>query len=160
MNKKIHGVPVLVVLVIISVYSAGCMGSSAMVHNDPFQDRTPGTFEKELPPLLNYPLPGQVQADDGVPGIYLSGDILQPPNGSPLYDPDIAVMVIRDTGDGRYEIGGIVNSGGTWYRLPGSIPGPVDHLYIERTFSVITGKGDYNSLAILDDWRPDGSNRA
>ena len=159
MNKKIRIVPVLTVLVLITVFSSGCMGS-AMVHGDPFPDGKPGTSEKDLPPLFNYPLPGQGQVDDGVPGIYKPGDILQSAKESPLYDPDIAVIVIRDNGDGRYEIGGIVNSEGTWYRLPGSVPGLVDHLYIEYMFSVVTGHGDYDSLAILDDWRPDSNTKA
>jgi hypothetical protein len=153
-NKKIHGVPVLVLLVLVTVYSAGCMGS-AVVHSDPFPDRTPGTGENDLPPLFNYPLPGQMQADDGVPGSYLPGDILQPPSDSPLYDPDIAVIVIRDTGDGRYEVGGVVNSGETWYRLPGSVPGLVDHQYIERTFSMRSGHEDYNGMVTLNSWKPD-----
>ena len=138
MNKKIYGVPFLVVVVLLAVYSAGCLGS-AMVHTDPLPDGTPGTGEKDLPPLLNYPLSVQVQADDGVPGIYLPGDILQPSKDSPLYDPDIAVIIIRDSGDGRYEISGIVSSEGTWYRIPGSVPGLVDHLYIERIFPVRAG---------------------
>jgi len=159
MNKKIHGIPVLVFLVLITVYSAGCMGS-AMVHSDPFPDRNPGTSEKELPPLFNYPIPSQFQPDDGVPGIFIPGDILQIPGDSPLHDQDIAVMVIRDNGDGRYEIGGVVKSGGTWYRLPGSVPGLVDHVYIERMFSVPAGHEDYNSLAILDNWRPDSNTQA
>ncbi|MEI7433791.1 MAG: hypothetical protein WCJ93_06015 [Methanomicrobiales archaeon] len=159
MKKKVHGAVVLVLLVLITVYTAGCMGS-AMVQSDPFPDGTPGASEKDLPPLFNYPSPGQVQADDGVPGFYLPGDILQPPKDSPLYDPDIAVMVIRDTGDGRYEIGGIVNSGGTWYRPPGSVAGLVDHVYIERMFSVRSGHGDYNGMTTLSSWRPDGNIQA
>jgi|GEM_PF-2631739 len=159
MKKKMYGVPVLVILVLITVYSAGCLGS-AMVQSNPFPDGTPGTGEKDLPPLFNYPLPGQVQADDGVPGIYSAGDILQPAKDSPLYDSDIAVMVIRDSGDGRYEIGGIVNSEGTWYRLQGSNPGLVDHVYIERIFSVRSGHMDYNGMAILSNWQPDSNTRA
>jgi hypothetical protein len=158
MRKKIHGVPVLLVLVLITVYSAGCMGS-AIVHSDPFPDGPPGAGEKDLPPLFNYPLQGQVQVDDRVPGIYHPGDIIQPRNDSPLYDPDIAAMVIRDTGDGRYEIGGVVNSEGTWYRLPGSNTGLVDHVYVERIFSGRIGHDDYNDLKILDNWRPDGNNQ-
>jgi len=156
LNKKMHGVPVLVVLVLITVYAAGCMGA-AMVHSDPFPDGTPGSNENDLPPLFNYPSSGQVQADDGIPGIYLPGDILQLQKDSPLYDPDIAIIVIRDTGDGRYEISGIVNSEGTWYRLPGSNSGLVDHRYIEQMFSVQKGHGDYKEMTTLDNWRP-GSN--
>ena len=156
MNKNVNGVPILVILVLIAVYSAGCIGS-AVVQSSPFPDRAPGASEKDLPPLFNYPLSGQVQVDDGVPGIYIPGDIIQPPADSPLYDPDIAVVIIRDTGDGRYEIGGVVNSEGSWFRLPGSIPGMVDHLYIERMFSVRSGHVDYNSLTILDNWRPEGN---
>jgi hypothetical protein len=159
MNKKISGVPILAVLVLITVYTAGCMGS-AIVHSDPFPDGTPGFGEKDLPPLFNYPLPGQVQADDGIPGIYFAGDIIQPAEDSPLYDPDIAVMVIRDSCEGRYEISGIVNSEGTWYRLQGSNPGLVDHVYIERMFSVRSGHMDYNSMAILSNWQPDSNTRA
>jgi len=159
MKKKMYGAPVLVILVLISVYSAGCLGS-AMVQSNPFPDGTPGTGEKDLPPLFNYPLPGQVQADDGVPGIYSAGDILQPAKDSPLYDPDIAVMVIRDSGDGRYEISGIVNSEGTWYRLQGSNPGLVDHVYIERIFSMRSGHTDYNGMAIISNWQPDSNTRA
>ncbi len=159
MDKKICGVIVLALLVLITVYSAGCIGS-AMVQSGPFPDGTPGTGEKDLPPLFNYPLTGQVQADDGVPGIFIPGDILQPAKDSPLYNPDIAVMVIRDTEDGRYEIGGIVKSGGTWYRLPGSIAGLVDHVYIERMFSVRNGHEDYGGMTILNSWRPDGNTQA
>jgi hypothetical protein len=158
-NKKMHGVPVLVVLVLITVYSAGCMGA-AMVHSDPFPDGAPGSNENDLPPLFNYPSPGQVQADDGVPGIYSPGDILQVQKDSPLYDPDIAIIVIRDTGDGRYEISGIVNSEGTWYRLPGSNSGQVDHRYIEQMFSVRKGHGDYNGMNTLDNWRSGSSSQA
>jgi len=160
MNKKIYMVPVLAVLVLITVFSSGCMGSSAMVHSDPFPNGKPGAGEKDLPPLFNYPLPGQGPVDDGVPGIYKPGDILQPAKDSPLYDPDIAVIVIRDNVDGKYEIAGIVNSEGTWYRLPGSVPGRVDHLYIEQMFSVVSGHGDYGSMATLDDWRPDSTTKA
>lgn len=158
MNKKIHTVPILVILVFISVYSAGCMGS-AMVHSDPFPDGTTSIGAKDLPPMFNYQVPGQVQVDDGIPGIYSPGAILQPPADSPLYEPDIAVMVIRDTGNGRYEINGVVNSEGSWCRLRGSVPGPVDHVYIERMFPLLAGHGDYNSLTIIDDWRPDGNTR-
>jgi hypothetical protein len=153
MDKKIFGVPFLVIVVLITVCSAGCLGS-AMVHSDPLPDGIPGTGEKDLPPLLNYPLSVQRQADDGVPGIYLPGDILQPSKDSPLYDPDIAVVVIRDNGDGRYEICGIVSSEGTWYRIPGSVPGLVDHLYVERMFPVRCGHEDYNGLKVLDKWQP------
>jgi len=159
MNKKIHGVPVLVILVLITVYSAGCMGS-AMVHSDPFPDGKPGGNENDLPPLFNYPLPGQIQADDGVPGIYSPGDILQLQKDSPLYDPDIAIMVIRDTGDGRYEICGIVNSEGTWYRLPGSNSGLVDHRYIEQMFSMRNDHADYSTMKTLDNWRPGSNSQA
>jgi hypothetical protein len=153
MNKITFGVPFLVIVVLITVYSAGCLGS-AMGHNDPLPDGTPGTGEKDLPPLLNYPLSVQRPADDGVPGIYLPGDILQPSKDSPLYDPDIAVVVIRDNGDGRYEICGIVSSEGTWYRIPGSVPGLVDHLYVERMFPVRSGHEDYTGLKVLDKWQP------
>lgn len=150
-----EGVPFLAVLVLITVYSAGCMGS-AMVQSYPFPDGTPGASEKDLPPLLNYQIPGPLQVDDGVPGIYIQGDILQPLENSSLYDPDIAIMVIRDTGDGRYEIGGAMNSEGRWYRLPGSVPGLVDHVSIERTFCVKRGHEDYNGLAVLNNWQPGG----
>ncbi|MCU0630663.1 MAG: hypothetical protein MUF37_05895 [Methanoregulaceae archaeon] len=159
LNKKIVGVPVLVVLVFISVYSAGCMGS-AMVHSDPFPDGAPGNNENDLPPLFNYPLPGQAFADDGIPGIYSPGDILQLQKESPVYDPDIGIMVIRDTGDGRYEICGIVNSEGTWFRLPGSNSGLVDHCYIERIFSVRNGHEDFSSLKTLDNWQPGSNSQA
>ena len=156
MNKKIYGVPFLVVVVLLAVYSAGCVGS-AMVHTDPLPDGTPGTGEKDLPPLLNYPLSMPVQVDDGVPGIYVPGDILQPSKDSPLYEPDLAVVIIRDSSDGRYEISGVVRSEGTWFRIPGSVPGLVDHLYIEQIFTVRPGHEDYNSMKILDMWQPDVS---
>lgn len=154
-NKKTHGVLLLVFLVFIAVNAAGCMGS-AMLHKDPFPDGIPGVGLKDLPPLCDYPLTGQVRVDDGLPGIYQPGDIIQPEKNSPLYEPDIGLMIIRDTGDGRYEIGGVVSSGGTWYRLPGSNPGLVDHVSIERAFGMKTGHGEYGNLATPDDWRPDG----
>ncbi len=158
MNKKMYGVPILVILVFITVYSAGCMGS-AMVPHDPFPDGRPGASEKDLPPLFNYQVPGGVQVDDGVPGIFHPGDILQPPKDSPLYDPDIAVIVIRDTGDGRYEVGGVVHSENSWYRLPDVVPGLVDHVYIERTFSFRSGHEDYYSLTVIKNWHPAGSSQ-
>jgi hypothetical protein len=159
-NEKLHGFLILAFLVFITVYSAGCMGS-AIVHGDPFPDLTlKGNGEKELPPLFNYPASEPVLTDDGTPGIYQPGTILQPRKDSPLFNQDIGVIVINDTGNGRYEICVIVNSEGYWYRLPSSEPGKADHRSIEQIFPVVTGHEDYNRLPVTIDWRPDGNTKA
>ena len=124
-----------VILVFIAyVFAAGCLGS-VIGHADltPTDDKSV-QVSHIFPPMYNYPkdVPG-IPGDDSA-GKFLPGDILQPKEGSPVFDPDLAIIITGDTGDGYYTIDGVSRSGSTWTRIPDSVAGTISHQEIEQLF--------------------------
>jgi hypothetical protein len=144
----------VILLFLACVGISGCIGSASgqwdKIQGDPGQ----GPGIKDFPPLFNYQVSEPGTGDDGIPGRYIPGDVIQPAGDSSLFDNDIALIVLRDTGKGTYEIGGLVWSGGTWYRIPDAVPGPVSHTDVERLFPKVIDNKDYHALPVLSGWRP------
>ena len=142
----IHLLITLTLIAVLLVFFSGCTGTSQVQPSVRSDLELSGNGEKDLPPMYNYPPVEEMYPDDHNPGIFHPGDILQTSPDSPLHEPDLGIIIIRDTGNGNYEVGGMVQSAGTWYRITGSEPGYVDHISIERSFPVVVGHGDYYSM--------------
>lgn len=137
----------LVLVLIGYVFVSGCI-SSATGHEDVSAMNQDNLSSSHLfPPMYNYPKDSPVTPQDNSPGKFVPGDILQPPEYSAVFDRDIAVIVIRDTGDGSYEIEGISRSDGSWNRIPDSVRGPISHREVERLFPDKVGHEDVAMLA-------------
>src|SRR5271157_4254117 len=137
----------LFVVLICYIFISGCI-SSALSHKDmiiPDQEQTPALHP--FPPMYNYPKDSPVIPADDNPPKFVAGDILQPVESSPVFDPDVAVVVTRDNGNGSYEIDGLTRSDGTWSRISGSVPGIVSHSEVERLFPDKAGHTDITTLS-------------
>jgi hypothetical protein len=102
-----------------------------------------------FPPMYSYPDDAPQAHENRGPGKFLPGDILAPEKSSPVFDPDLAVIIVRDTGEGYYEIDGIAKSGGIWEPMTGSARGTVSYSEVERMFPDIVGHMDIASHAPL-----------
>lgn len=131
------------------VLVSGCIGSAFIPKDMTTGDPAGSQVSHRFSPMFNYPDSGPVTPDDGTPGQFASGDILQPSESSPVFDRDIAIVIIRDTGNGSYEIDGLARSGSTWGRLSGSVPGIVSHTDVERLFPDRVGHVDIATLPVL-----------
>ncbi len=133
----------LIIIVAGCVFSTGCV-SSALGGRD-----MPDTFENggqpsshAFPPMYSYPKDAPAAPVTGGPGKFLPGDILAPNRSSPVFDPDLAVIVVRDTGEGSYEIDGVARSDGKWERMADSVRGTISYAEIERLFPDKVGHVD------------------
>ena len=139
----------LIVVLICYIFISGCI-SSALSHKDmitPGQEESPALHT--FPPMYNYPKDGPATPADNNPAKFVSGDILQPVESSPVFDRDVAVVVIRDTGNGSYEIDGLIRSEGTWGRISGSVPGIISHSVVEQLFPDKAGHADVTTLPVI-----------
>ncbi len=137
-----------VILVFIGyVFVSGCLGS-AFGHADlTALDDKNVQVSHMFPSMYNYPKDVPRLPGDNSSGKFLPGDILQPKESSTVFDPDFAVIIIRDTVDGYYEIDGVSRSGGTWSRISDSVAGNISHSEIERLFPDKIGHMDVATLS-------------
>jgi hypothetical protein len=96
--------------------------------------------------MYNYPKDTQAMAADGNTGKFLPGDVIQPDKNTSVFDPDVAVVIVRDTGDGLYEVDSVSRSAGTWNRTPLTATGTVSYADVERLFPEKVGHLDSASL--------------
>jgi hypothetical protein len=138
----------LIIVVAGCIFATGCV-SSALGRGD-----MPDAFDHGVQPSAHTFPPMYSCPDDTPPaqvnegsGKFLPGDILTPDQGSAVFDPDLAVIIVRDTGDGSYEIDGIDRSGGIWKRMTDSVRGTISYSEVERRFPHKIGHMDISSHA-------------
>lgn len=133
----------LIIVVAGCVVTTGCIGSALGGGTMPVTgDNGEQTPAHAFPPMFSYPKDTPSLPGTGGPGKFLPGDILAPDRSSPVFDPDLAVIIVRDTGDGSYEIDGIARSGGNWERMTGSVRGTISYSEVERLFPDKVGHMD------------------
>lgn len=137
----------LIIVIAACIFATGCLSSAIgrggmPTEGDDIAQQQGDTF----PPMYNYPKDNPTSQAGGNTGKFSPGDILAPDKGSSVYDPDLAVIVIRDTGEGSYEIDGVMRSSGTWVRLPDSVKGAISYSDVERLFPDKIGHMDIPSF--------------
>jgi hypothetical protein len=143
--------PAAVILsILLCTLLTGCIGS-AVPHPDLTPPDTSGDLcpAKEPAPLFNYPAGAAELPEDGLPGHYSAGDIIQPRADSPVYDPDTGFIVTGDSGRGEYLLSRVLRVKGTWYRTGDTPPGPVSHRDAETLLPHVAGYEHYESLGAL-----------
>ena len=137
----------LIVIVAGCVFTTGCLSSAAGRGDMPMAGNDVPPPPHAFPPMYSYPKDMPSVPANGSSGKFLPGDILQPDKGSQIFDPDLAVIIVRNDGDGSYGIGGIAKSDGTWGLMPGSIRGTIACSEVERLFPEKVGHMDISSLS-------------
>ena len=124
----------LIIVVAGCVFATGCLSSAAGRGDMPMASDDVPPPVHVFPPMYSYPNDMPSVPATGSSGKFLPGDILQPDQGSQIFDPDLAVIIVRDEGDGSYEIESIAKSDGTWGLMPGSVKGTIACSEVERLF--------------------------
>jgi hypothetical protein len=124
------------------VFVSGCLSSAIgrgdMTITGEKQAPVPHTF----PPMYNYPKDTQAVSAAGVSGKFSPGDIVQPDENSSVFDPDVAVVIVCDNGDGSYGADTVSRSAGTWNRTPSPATGTISYADVERLFPEKVGHMD------------------
>jgi hypothetical protein len=144
----------LLSLISVILVVAGCIFATGCISSALGGGGMPDTLDNGVqpaahafPPMYSYPKDTPSVPKNGGPGKFLPGDILAPDRSSPVFDPDLAVIIVRDTGDGSYEIDGMVRSGGKWERMADSVRGAISYSEVERLFPDRVGHVDISSEA-------------
>ncbi|HTY15531.1 MAG TPA: hypothetical protein VMC42_07465 [Methanoregulaceae archaeon] len=142
--------PIISLIIVVAgcVFATGCVSSALGGGGMPDAcDNGVQPSAYAFPPMYSFPKDASSVPVSGGPGKFLPGDILAPEQSSPVFDPDLAVVIVRDTGDGSYEIDGIARSGGKWERMTDSVRGTISYSEVERLFPDKVGHVDISMHA-------------
>jgi hypothetical protein len=129
------------------VFVSGCISSAISRGDMTITGEEPAPAPPTFPPMYNYPKNTQAMSAADISGKFSSGDIVQPDKDSSVFDPDLAVVIVRDNGDGSYEVDSISRNAGEWNRTPSLATGTISHDDLERLFPVKVGHMDSPSVS-------------
>jgi hypothetical protein len=124
------------------VFVSGCLSSAIGRGDMTITGEEQAPAPHAFPPMYNYPKDTKAVPVAGISGKFSPGDIVQPDKNSSVFDPDVAVVIVRDNGDGSYEVDSVSGYAGTWNRTPSPATGTISYADVERFFPVKVGHVD------------------